>query len=438
MNPSPSSSMDNPTPNHAQSFSLRFGNFKMCSDGNLELAAPTATAVADKSCLPEQGLEFDYKPGVFPPSTSKNNQLFLDQDSNFVPDNGFSSITNNVVYTGCDVGSTSNVESGPQIDLSWLQELLKRGDPVDINMLLLIMQGSYLPLMTDQALSSVFKKLVGSCRSNQLDLIVEDVLLSSQSFINAAFCKQGASSICKLIKRVKKPSQALAITQIFSTQFLAMMTDDTAKSVIQTCFDCFLQPNKVLYEQAILYCQDLAKDKVGCISLNELIEKISGGERLRLLNTIAACSAELSFHEYGNYVVQCLLSLRNEPTLSSLVVLGLRGRIVELSQQRGGSHVVEKCMMASDLGLVYVVKEIIITPQAPMLLAQDLYGNYVIQKAFKETKERGLERLCELLMKTLEPYRRELNQTKCGKIVLGFLKDATTAYKKNTLVWRRL
>lgn len=53
-------------------------------------------------------------------------------------------------------------------------------------------------------------------------------------------------------------------------------------------------------------------------------------------------------------------------------------------------------------------------------------------------KERGLERLGELLMKTLEPYRRELNQTKGGKIVLGFLKDATTAYKKNALVWRRL
>lgn len=185
---------------------------------------------------------------------------------------------------------------------------------------------------------------------------------------------------------MKKPSHALAITQIFSTQFWAMMTDDIAKSVIQTCFDCFLQPNKVLYEQAILYCQDLAKDKVGCISLNELIEKISGEERARLLNTIAACSAELSFHEYGNYVVQCLLSLRNEPTLSSLVVLGLRGKIVELSRQRGGSHVVEKCMMASDHGLVCVVKEIIITPQASMLLAQDLYGNYVIQKAFKEIK----------------------------------------------------
>lgn len=185
---------------------------------------------------------------------------------------------------------------------------------------------------------------------------------------------------------MKNPSHALAITKIFSTQFWAIMTDDTATSVMQTCFDCFHQPNKVLYEQAILYCQELAKDKVGCISLNELIEKISGEERQRLLKAIAACSVELSFHEYGNYVVQSLLALKKEPQVSSSVVLGLRGRIVELSQQRGGSHVVEKCMMASDLGLVYVVKEIIITPRASLQLAQDLYGNYVIQKGLKETK----------------------------------------------------
>ncbi|KAL1537248.1 pumilio 18-like [Salvia divinorum] len=437
--------MDNPTPNHGENHRrkvvLRFGNFKMWSDGDLELGA----AADNESCLPERRQEFDYKAGVLPPSPAKNGQLFV-QKSSFSPEHGFSLITSNVVYTGFDVGSTSDVESRPRFDLSWLLELLKGGDGMDISMLLLIMQGSYLHLMMDITLSAVFKKLVGSCRGNQLDLIVEDVLFSRQSFISAAFCKQGASSICKLIKRVKKPSHALAITQIFSTRFWAIMTHETARSVMQACFDCFLQPNKVLYEQSILYCQELAKDKVGCLSLNELIKKISGEERSRLLNTLAACSAELSFHEYGNYVVQFLLSLRDELKLSSLVVVSLRGRIVELALQKRGSHVVEKCIMASNLGLMYVVKEIVITPKASLQLAQDLYGNYVIQKAFKEAKERGLERLCEFLKKSLEPYRGELNQTMGGKIVLGFLNDEgatkgpTTACKKNTRtwVWRRL
>lgn len=139
----------------------------------------------------------------------------------------------------------------------------------------------------------------------------------------------------------------------------------------------------MLYEKAILYCQELAMDKVGCRALNEVIEKINGDQRSRLVEEIANCAGELSNHQYGNYVVQNVLSLKNE---SHAVVVGLRGQFVELALQQGGSHVVEKCMEASPLGLVYVVREIVETPKASLQLAQDQFGNYVIQKALKKTK----------------------------------------------------
>ncbi|XP_057765049.1 putative pumilio homolog 8, chloroplastic [Salvia miltiorrhiza] len=485
------------TPNHgedgagivdARSVIIHFGSLKLWSDGSLEVGAPAASesSNAAASALLEnpaldrgsllghnffktQGQEsaqnqgqqslmglqdyrdsyvdmYDYKQASMEPlygysSTSKyveNNPVFL-QDSTLRS----TAITNNVIYTGFDYGSTSSSSpasgesTGPRFDLSLLQEIVNGGGSMEMSMLLLTLQGSYLDMMLDRSLSLVFIKLVKACRGLQLDLVLEDVLSCAQSFILAAFCKQGANSICKLIQRVKKSSHAFTITQILSTQFLAIMTHEIARSVIQTCFDCFLHHNQVLYEKAILHCQELATDKVGCISLNEAVGKISGEQRSRLLKGIADCSAELSNHPYGNYVVQNALSLKNE---SAGIVLGLRGHFVELALHPGGSHVVERCMEVSHLGLVYVVKEIVETPKASLRLAQNQFGNYVIQKAFKMTKEHRFTKLLhKSLIRSLEPYYRELSKTMSGKIVLGNLREEVGFKWRNRIdggVWR--
>lgn len=147
----------------------------------------------------------------YPSSTSKyveKNPLFL-QNSSFRPptrsydaEYGFNALTNNVVYTGFDYGSTSSspnsssltngcAEGCPRFDLSLLQEILKGGDSTEITMLLLMLRGSYLDLMAHKSLSLVFDKLVKACRGYQLDIVIADVLSCTQSFIAAAFCKPG-------------------------------------------------------------------------------------------------------------------------------------------------------------------------------------------------------------------------------------------------------
>ncbi|KAG6394146.1 hypothetical protein SASPL_144726 [Salvia splendens] len=281
MDPSPSPSMDNPTPNHAQKFPrkvfLRFGNFTMCSDGNLELEAPTATAVADKSCSPEK---------VRSQATWSTQASTLDQRA------------------------TSNLA------------------PIRPNLV---------------ARASQERRPCGNKHA---------------SFDHAGLLSPSHD----------RPSP--------------LMTDQA-------------NPSSMLHSAS----------KVPSLPEERAPAEFVGGARPSR-EDCGALSAE-----------------RRQPC--------------------GGE--VHDGFKSWIIGLVYVVKEIIVTPQASLQLAQDLYGNYVIQKGLKETKERGLERLCELLMKSLEPYRRELNQTKGEKIVLRFLKDegvikgpTTTAYKKNNLVWRRL
>lgn len=83
--------------------------------------------------------------------------------------------------------------------------------------------------------------------------------------------------------------------------------------------------------------------------------------------------------------MQNVLSLRNRD-VTARIVFSLRGQFVQLAKKTGGSHVVEKCMESSDFGIVSVVQEILVNPKASFRLAQDQFGNYVIQTALKKTK----------------------------------------------------
>lgn len=56
---------------------------------------------------------------------------------------------------------------------------------------------------------------------------------------------------------------------------------------------------KMLYEKAIVSLKELATDKVGCRSLDEVMSRIAGKQRSRLLNEIVELSYYLSYHPIG-------------------------------------------------------------------------------------------------------------------------------------------
>ncbi|CAI9760237.1 unnamed protein product [Fraxinus pennsylvanica] len=282
---------------------------------------------------------------------------------------------------------------------------------------------SIFKLMADEQGHRVFGKLVEESNDRRLHSIVMAASLNSKLFIDVAFCKHGANSIQRLIKKVKKTSEAFMVTRILSTGFYALMTHHIARHVIQQCLNLLgNQPNEILYELAIYYFQELATHEVGCISLNECINSISGSQRTTLLDRIANVAAYLSNDPYGHYVVQHVLALRNA-SVTDKILHYLQGRFIHLARIKGGSHVVEKCIEFSESGMLCVIKEILDSQNAPSHLARDQFGNYVIQKALKITKLRGATLLYKSLFMALEPHISDLGCTKCGKNIAALLEE---------------
>lgn len=215
---------------------------------------------------------------------------------------------------------------------------------------------------------------------------------------------------------------AFTVTSILSTSFFEMMTHATARHVIYQCLNHLgVQPNMVLFEEAINNCYTLASHHVGCIAINECIDFITGAQRDRLLQLLADQSVYLANDPSGNFVVQRVLNTRN-PLIVDKVCHSLRGHYRQLSTKKGGSHVVEMCIRYSKLGMTFAVQEFLASAKALVQLAKDQFGNYVIQTTLRITKLESTE-LYEALVETLKQYFWFLERYKTGKSVVTLIRE---------------
>ncbi|KAL0308145.1 UNVERIFIED_CONTAM: hypothetical protein Sangu_2992000 [Sesamum angustifolium] len=134
----------------------------------------------------------------------------------------------------------------PDLDVNPLEEIMKGDDSEQKESLGSILPDSIFMLMLSRRLHCLYSMLIDACKGQQPGSLVGRVLSRGKYFLSAAFAKQGASSIIKLIKKVKKSSpHATAMTRVLSTKFMDIMTHPTARDVILQCLILFpRQPNE--------------------------------------------------------------------------------------------------------------------------------------------------------------------------------------------------
>lgn len=101
--------------------------------------------------------------------------------------------------------------------------------------------------------------------------------------------------------------------------------------------------------------------------------------------TLFFSQSYLSLYVSRNFVVQHVLSLHN-PQFTAEICSRLRDHYSQLSLNQRGSHVVEKCITSSPLGMTYAVQEFLENKKVLCQIARNEFGNYVIQRALKITK----------------------------------------------------
>ncbi|XP_050371508.1 pumilio homolog 12-like [Argentina anserina] len=323
------------------------------------------------------------------------------------------SFGNESMLGSSNIAQMAMTQSGSQ---NLLDSLLKKDPRVTTK----IFEGVYnflFEVMNDSNGHHLFAKLILSCSDNQLHRIVAMIALNVRLLINTSVSRYGSKSVQRLIKVLEKSPLIDIVIAALSSGFEELMTNRSGSLVILKCLNLNNEKNQKLYETAINHCIPLAQNEKGCIYLNEFITNSKTPYREKLIAAISSKSKFLSQDPSGNFVVQHILGLHN-PNFSERICLELRDLYVQLSLQKGGSHVVEKCLNSS--GMVHVVT-VLLEYEKLCQVARDQYGNYVIQTALKSTK-RAKSPLHQMLVSKLLKNPNEL-MFGFGKKVLGLIHN---------------
>ncbi|KAJ0093697.1 hypothetical protein Patl1_26776 [Pistacia atlantica] len=277
-----------------------------------------------------------------------------------------------------------------------------------------------LEVVTSQHGRFVFGKLIESCNDDQLGLITFRIASDDHLFINASRDINGSSSIKKLI-RVLGKSGTNFLEEIMTTlgrNFELLMVDKTGSSVILLSLDNnYFKKNDIVYQAALEHCLTVANHEKGCISMNKFIDEMRSPRRKQILLLISMNAACVAKNPFGNYVLQHVLDLE-DPELIEKVFSALRGRFIDLSMRKYGSHVVERCLKYDNF-MHYVVEEFLGSNRI-VEVANHSFGNYVVQTALRETM-RVNRSLHERLVMKLKEHRGDLLQFGHGKHVYNMI-----------------
>lgn len=177
------------------------------------------------------------------------------------------------------------------------------------------------------------------------------------------------------------------------------------------------ETNNFLYDYLADIAVDVALLQQGATIFSTAISLGSYNQKEKMCNKINQNLNKLINNKYGNYSVQAIINaLKDEKKLIEPIYLYISNNIVELSNQKYSSNVVDTFIMKKDEFSKQIINEIIKNNQIKDMV-KDQYGNYVIQKAMSISNSETLNKIIQ----QIKPVIPELLMNNLGKKIVNKL-----------------
>jgi len=140
-----------------------------------------------------------------------------------------------------------------------------------------------------------------------------------------------------------------------------------------------------------------------------------------ILRELLHCTISLVQDQYGNYVIQHVLE-HGRPQDKHEIISQVRGKIVQLSQHKFASNVIEKSVQfGTHEHRQWLIEEICVDSSALETMMKDQYANYVIQKILDvcDAHQR------DIMITHIRPHIPSLKKYTYGKHIIARLEKIT-------------
>jgi len=255
--------------------------------------------------------------------------------------------------------------------------------------------------MTDPYGQYLVPKLMKYCDKDQRHRIVTKIAPKIVTFACHTYGIHGVQKILEFLT----DDQVNTFVDVIRPTVILLAKDGKGNYLIQSFLKQFpAERNQFIYDSVTENCVEVATHKVGCTLINRCIDYANEQQLNQLVDHIVGQALYLVQDQFGNYVVQHLLSTRAQ--FAPNLIRSLLGHIAELSVQKFSSNVIEKCLQVSVSSSPDLYAEIIreITDANLLELLQDRYANFVIQTALDVADDQQHAKLVKLIL----PYIHQI------------------------------
>jgi len=171
--------------------------------------------------------------------------------------------------------------------------------------------------------------------------------------------------------------------------------------------------------------EELAMHPYGCRVIQRILEHHGKNQgfhepligSVEIINELLNCTINLVQNQYGNYVVQHVLK-HGRPEDKHETIRKLRGKIVEYSQHKFASNVIEQCVeFGNTEHRQWIIDEIVAEEGALELMMKHQYANYVVQKILEVSNPQQRD----LFIEFIKPHIQILKKYTYGKHIINRL-----------------
>ncbi|CAN6872770.1 unnamed protein product [Brassica oleracea] len=265
------------------------------------------------------------------------------------------------------------------VESAKLQKVIVEGSRDTVHKIFDELKTHVCELMVDPVGHQVFQKIIEKCTGEQTTQILDLVIQQPIQFVRICGDTHGTRAIQDLMRSLCSEEHISRFMQTICHVALLLTKSTNTNHVISFCFRHFspLQTHCLL-QVIVQNCYQIALDQHGCCMLQQCIGKSPREIRDPLISGILTNSLSLCINRYGNYAVQYVLEMENCQVAASLAQY-LDGHYVQLSCDKFGSHVVQKCLETRQFNSRRIINELISDIDSILV---DRFGNYVIQTAW--------------------------------------------------------
>ena len=264
---------------------------------------------------------------------------------------------------------------------------------------------------------------------------ITSILLSD--FLNLSTNPHGTRVIQKLNQIISPHSTLLnQFTNTFSKHIHQLFNDQHGTFIlINYVYNVSFPENNFVFSFLSQSIKEAATSSYSCCTLQKCVDIANPQQQETLLINIAEHTHELITNQYGNYVLQFVLSKRNT-SVNEVIVDNILKKIIDYAKQKYSSNVIEKCFEYCEHGLRCKIVNAIKTYESIVTLLFDMYGNYVLQKAITYADdEQSKSYFIGIIIKEINKLQEfEFGQKLITKLILTF-PELRHAIKKNHKVF---